>query len=679
MKSIMSRESLNEKTIQTDGFESAIYAALLFLALVLPLMFFPRTFNRFDLSKSVLLLSVAVLIVAFFAQKLSLSGRVVWSRTPLDVPVLLFFLVIVASSVFSLNSLESWVGSSFVIRKEPVPLWISYIVIFFAAANFLTDYHKRARLMSLLAMVSLPISVFAIAQSLGLGLFYSDRPAQLQVSSTLGNPIYLGAYLTVVIPVCLGLFMQTRSRGAKVLWAFAGIFSAAALVLTFNRGGWLGAAVGVLVFLGLVVATSASRERRRFLVILIVIILLVPAGLFLVQRVAPRTLSILAPATSRPQLSGTALKRTLILRSTVSLIRDRPLLGWGPETYRDVFALRQDPRLVKLAQDAPLTADRPHNQIFYVAYSFGSLGLFAYFWIVTGLLGLAWRADWPSQKDRFLVIGIIAAATGYLVQEQFSFSAAAVTPLFWLFLGMIVNSGTVRQTTVSLRTPRMVATSLALVSGLAAAALILVFSRAVVADYLYHLGRTSAAEGRLESGLDYYGRAISWNPFESAFRFSFADDSRVLSLETGDVSWAEEAVPVVKEGLQQNAFSFDLHFVLGDLYFASSLLQRNANYSQAREAYIQATKIAPNHSQAFLGIGLTFLEESEYAEAIPYFRKAISITPTLWQAWYGLGLAHEKTGEISLAIGDFEKTLEINPDYGPAQEELRGLIENGQS
>jgi tetratricopeptide (TPR) repeat protein len=675
----MFRQSSKEKTIQFDGFDSAIRAVLFFLVVALPVIFLPRTFNRFDLPKSVLLLSAAALIVALWVQKLSLRGRVVWNRTSLDVPVLFFFLVIAASSLLSLNSLESWVGSSFVIRKEPVPLWISYLVIFFAAANFLTDHQKRARLMSLLAMVSLPISVFAIVQSLGFGLFYSDRPAQLQVSSTLGNPIYLGAYLTVVIPVCLGLFMQTRGRGAKVLWAFAGTFSAAALVLTFNRGGWLGTAVGVLVFLGLVVATGASRERRRFLVILIVVVLLIPAVLFLVQRVAPRTLSILAPTTSRPQLSGTALKRALILRSTVSLIRDRPLLGWGPETYRDVFALRQDPRLVKLAQDEPLTADRPHNQVFYVAYSFGSLGLFAYFWIVTGLLGLAWRADWPSQKDRFLIIGIIAAVAGYLVQEQFSFSAAAVTPLFWLFLGMSVNSSSVRQTTVSLRAPRMAATSLALVSGLAAAALILVFSRPVVADYLYHLGRTSAAEGRLESGLDYYGRAISWNPFESAFRFSFGDDSRVLSLETGDVSWAEEAIPVVREGLRQNALAFDLHFVLGDLYFASSLLQRHADYSQAREAYIQATKIAPNHSQAFLGIGLTFLEEGEHAEAIPYFRKAISITPTLWQAWYGLGLAHEKTGEISLAIGDFEKTLKINPDYGPAKEELARLRTNGQS
>lgn len=675
----MSSQSLREETTRIEGFESAIYAALLFLALVLPLMFFPRTFNRFDLSKSVLLLSVAVLIVAFFAQRLSLSGRVVWNRTPLDVPVLLFFLVIVASSVFSLNSLESWVGSSFSIRKEPVPLWISYVVIFWAATNFANDYRKKIRLVTALVLTSVPVSVFAVAQSFGFGLFYPDKPAQLQVSSTLGNPIYLGAYLTVIIPVCLGLIMGTSGQKAKVLWTLAGILSAAALILTFNRGSWLGAAAGVIVFLGLALLTGASKERRRLLVILIVIVLLIPPVLVVIQRVAPRTLSIFAPTISRFELSGTALKRALILRSTFSLIKDRPLLGWGPETYRDVFALNQDPRLVRLAVDEPLTADRPHNQIFYIAYSFGLLGLLAYSWIIAAFLGIVWRADWSSRKDRFLVMGIVAAAVGYLVQEQFSFSSAAVTPLFWLFLGMAMGLGPSRQITVSIRTSKIVGASLALVLGVAAVALILFFSRVAVADYFYHLGRTSAAEGRLESGLDYYDRAMSWNPFESAFRVSFGADSRVLSLETGDIAWAEEAIPVVREGLRQNALAFDLHFMLGDLYFASSLLQRHADYSQARKAYIRATEIAPNHSQAFLGIGLTFLEESEYAEAIPYFRKAVSITPTLWQAWYGLGLAHEKTGQISLAIGDFEKTLKINPNYGPAKEELARLRTNGQS
>ncbi len=565
-------------------------------------------------------------------------------------------------------------GSSFVVRKEPLPVWIGYLLVFFIVTNHITDETKRIRLIKALALISIPISILTITQSFGFGLFYPDIPAQLQVSATLGNPIYAGAYLALLIPVVIALVISATSLRSKILWVFPGILATTALVLTYNRGAWFGFFVGILVFLALVLTTRSPGKRRWWIVALIAFLALILSGFMVIQKVAPRTLSIFESATSGIEFSGTALKRVLILQSTLPMIIERPLFGWGPETYRDIFLKYQEPSLVELATERPLTADRPHNQLLYIAYSFGLIGLTSYCWIILTFLGKVkrWvvRSSW---REKIFFIGITSSIMGYVVQEQFSFSTAAVTPLFWLFLGVGTGINSVRPVPVSFRVPKPVRIIAIFFLTLIAGGLVFLFFRVIAADYFYHSGRMLASQGKFEGSLARYTRAITLNPFESSSRFSFGVDSRALSLQTGDVTWVEDAIPIVSKGLQQNSLSYDLYFMLGDLYYLSSFLQGNTDYSDAREAYVKTIEIAPNYSQAYLGIGLSLLEEGKNQEAIPYLEQAVSVTSSLWQAWDGLGRAYEKMGRIPEAVRYYEKVLEINPNYGPAREKLKNL------
>ena len=138
-------------------------------------------------------------------------------------------------------------------------------------------------------IVSLPIAAYAVLQYLNLDILPWEKSAEERVSATMGNPIFLGAYLMMVMPLTFSQFwnsVRTMGKGdagkhGSFLACCYGLVMAIqvlALLSTKSRGPMIGLAVAgyVCLFIFLVLNRTPDKGRRAFPVIAGVLGLITP-------------------------------------------------------------------------------------------------------------------------------------------------------------------------------------------------------------------------------------------------------------------------------------------------------------------------------------------------------------------------------------------------------------------
>ena len=119
-------------------------------------------------------------------------------RWPMLIPVIIFTIVYTAATVHSVLPGISFWGSYD--RSQGLYTWLSYIAFFAIMAYSLRSWSQIERIISALAFASLPVAAYGVMQHLHWDPVAWGAPTDQRVSSTLGNAIFLGAYLLMCLP-----------------------------------------------------------------------------------------------------------------------------------------------------------------------------------------------------------------------------------------------------------------------------------------------------------------------------------------------------------------------------------------------------------------------------------------------------------------------------------------------
>jgi O-antigen ligase len=205
----------------------------------------------------------------------------------------------------------------------------------------------------------------------------------------------------------------------------AGAVNGAALIATFTRSSWLGAAAGV-------VALAVSGRRWRVLVFLGVTTALVLAALPPVRERAKAI--IIPPSKVDVHDSGrTSSGRISLWLTGLELFAERPITGWGLADHSQL--IREHRRA-----DATFEAGHFHSNPVQVAVATGSVGLAAFAFFQVALLVLLWRRRrrsiwaWAAMGVwfNFQIAGLF----------DWSFGDAEVTYQFFWWMGLgLGNAG----------------------------------------------------------------------------------------------------------------------------------------------------------------------------------------------------------------------------------------------
>ncbi len=419
-------------------------------------------------------------------------GFVILRRKPFMVPVLipaLAFLGISALSTFlSENSMHSLFGD----RDEGLLSLAAGILLFYAVIRGLSSPVRVRIFLAAGATAAVLISVYGISQNYGfdpisgwLVSWYTDigRPW-----ATVGNPITLASYLTLMAGATAALCLMAGSRKERVLWLLALAVIGACWIYTDTRGAMLGvvAALPVVLWaahrrmgtvrplqvplatlmLAVMTAIMASAafgnlsltvDVTIFLAIYLIVLGVVlwlcdlrprVAGPLLAALViltaAAATVAVVVVSSNMNILDRTTVGREgglssqvrlTIWRDTVPMIMERPLLGHGPDNFAKPFKSHIGEELKATITNnigEVSKVDRVHSDFLQVAATTGLLGLAAYVWILASYFRNAFRrGGWP-------LIALSGGLLAYIFQIQLSFPTAATNVAFWGLLGASV-------------------------------------------------------------------------------------------------------------------------------------------------------------------------------------------------------------------------------------------------
>lgn len=124
--------------------------------------------------------------------------------------------------------------------------------------------------------------------------------------------------------------------------------------------------------------------------------------------------------------------RVLIWRDALSLWRERPIFGSGPDAYATVSGLRFTRYVPETGVTLIAYVDNAHNEFLNYLVNIGLLGLLPY--IALCVLTVSY---WLCGSAP----GFGCGALCYVVQSVFGLGLCLVVPVFWIFMGLVCPDG----------------------------------------------------------------------------------------------------------------------------------------------------------------------------------------------------------------------------------------------
>jgi O-antigen ligase len=308
-------------------------------------------------------------------------------------------------------------------------------------ADGLRTHAQFNRMVSALILGSVPVAVYGLSQFFGLDPLPWITDSVSPVLSTLGRSNFLGAYLAMVVPFTLLRIADGDAGRSQARYAFVLALQIGCLWLTLARAAWVGLLGGTLSFLGLL----AQRRRSRALWGSAVIVLFLGVWSYTAMNVTalPRWDQPTIGAQPEQGVPFADLRiasvnaRLTIWKTTVGLIRDRWLLGYGPEQFTTIFAAHYPPELARF-EGPQVVVDDPHNLFLDQTMAAGVIGLAALLGVLVAsyrlmLVALFRCIDWNGESALAAILGSV---TAFIIQAQFNPDVIVLSAFFWLILAL---------------------------------------------------------------------------------------------------------------------------------------------------------------------------------------------------------------------------------------------------
>jgi O-antigen ligase/tetratricopeptide (TPR) repeat protein len=334
-------------------------------------------------------------------------------------------------------------------RMGGVWAWL-HLSLFFLLLRTLRDDDWPWVLNSAL-VVSLFVSAGAIAEHFRLLANAAPEAAMVGGSAaTVGNSGLLAAYLVFGLGIA-GYLAVTKADRLKVIYLVAAAIELIALMYAENRSTGIGVVLGGIVGSVLYEMLRAKHQQRWVPPIVAVAFGCVVAAAAVgirespgggLTRFAPGVLQRLA--FTNP--TGGDDSRLMQWRAALQGLKDRPLIGYGPENHDLVWSAHFDPGIYRIDTDI---YDRTHNQYLEVLATGGVLGAIAFLgiWLAIGVtLVRAYRDERLSPASLAVLTGLQIAYATYLFFWFFDVNST----MLWLMFGALISSrenppGVVRQ------------------------------------------------------------------------------------------------------------------------------------------------------------------------------------------------------------------------------------------
>ncbi len=563
--------------------------------------------------------------------------------------IIAFVLVIFTANLFSENPYKSFWSNY---ERMDGFITIAHLLLYYiTVSSVLNSVSLWKKFINTSIIASVCMSFYGLMQIAGKATI---NQGGVRVDATFGNATYLAIYL--VFHIFLSLYMLVGSKESWQKYFYSGVVLLETIILYFTatRGAILGL-IGGLLLTGVFVLW---KERENKLVRKISYGLIGSILALVILFIGIRQTSFVknSPVLSRfSTLSFQEIKgqgRYYVWPMAVKGFQERPVLGWGQESFNYVFNKYYDPRMYGQEE----WFDRTHNIFLDWLIAGGILGLLSYLSIYASIVYYVLRKGSVfSNIEKGLLFGLISA---YLFHNIFVFDNLISYIMFFTVLALVHALSTASKSGEGVFYKKVFSGD---VLNYAFAPIVIVLT--VFAVYMVNVPALSAnrllieamspQSGQIEKNLELFKKVYDYNSF--AYDETTEQLVMTASIISGEVnipqnikkSFADFAEEKIKEKI--NKTPHDARY----LVFAGNYFNRLGKYDEALSYLKRATEESPNKQSILFETGTAYIGKGDLQSMFNIFKKAYELQPNAKESIniYALGAIYTKNVVVLKELG----------------------------
>ncbi|CAN5154173.1 hypothetical protein BH09PAT1_BH09PAT1_2090 [soil metagenome] len=462
----------------------SFYLLLFFVPLVLT----SNTSELFELNKMWLTWGLAIVIIGSWIIKMSLQRKFLVRRTPLDIPILLFLLSQLISTIFSLDSHISFWGYYSRFNGGFLSL-LTYTLLYYAfVSNSSFKDAKRYLYVTLLSSIVVVLwglpshfgydpTCLMFRGTLDTSCWTESFKPTIRIFSTLGQPAWMAAYTSTLLPIVMALtiwqkekiadlsILQSLKKPKIIGLILLTFFMYLDLLYTDTRAGFLAfwAANAMFWAILLFIKLFPIRKLLTYFIAINALFLFCnfTSGTPIAQlnRFSLRTLHATAPTPATTAITSTTDKpatsppptlnitdsgdiRLLVWSGALDAWKAHPIIGTGVETFAFAYYMYR-PAAHNLTSEWDYLYNKAHNEYLNYLATTGALGLGTHLLLLLGFFIISLKEVLKIQKNhsehtlkkenRLYVAAFPGAMLSIIISNFFGFSVVIMN-LFLYFL-----------------------------------------------------------------------------------------------------------------------------------------------------------------------------------------------------------------------------------------------------
>lgn len=685
------------------------------LFLLVPLVFAGNTSELFEFNKMWITFVITILIAFFWFSKMAILKKVIFRRTILDIPIGLFLVSQVASTIMSMDPYISLWGYYSRWNGGLISI-ITYIFLFYAFVSNFSESNDNGANWKEIIKKSLIVSlisgflavVWALPSHFGydptclvfrghfdISCWTADFVPTIRIFGPLGQPDWLAGYLGILLPISAAFALtEFKQRGIRdfkfIFYAICFFLFYLSILYTGSRSGIASAILSTGLFFAFFLFKNKKeikQYKNRFFGSLIALFLVLSffAGVQLpivnrfsfselktvVQNLNSKQNTTANKASNSQDTSASGVSaldsggsssfaiRKIVWRGAFDIWRANPLFGTGVETFAFAY-YKYRPIEHNLVSEWNFLYNKAHNEYLNYLATTGIFGLGSYLFFIATFFGI-FGVNFAKIKIKNKYILKLKA------ESEIDFSDPIPQALFFSFLSILLIN--------------FFGFSVVILN-----IYLFIIPAFIVLKYGF-LKPTTQQKVKIYF-ISYFQWAmvlalliLSGFTIYKLFVYYQADQKYALGYNYNHAGDYQTAYPLLHDAvnLRKEPVFLD-EMSMNDAILAVGFAQQGSTDSAtlaqnlANEAITTNNTLTQDHPNNLLFwktkvrifYNLATINPSYYAQALTAIQKVYELSPTDASVLYNLGVLYGQNGDSKKAAEVLEKTVAYKPDYREA-------------
>ncbi len=708
IKTMITTFQLSQKIKKT------IFFSFLLMMLIIPFLFTWVNEELFEFNKMLATYVGVIFITGLWLGRMMIEQKVIFKKTYLDIPLILFLSSQLLSTIFSIHPRTSFFGYYTRFHGGLLSI-IAYALLYWAAVSNLDKKQiKKVLFTALVAATGICLyaipehfghspSCWLIMQEFGVECWVQD--VKNRIFGTFGQPNWLAAYLITLLPLNLTFYWQAAKKKTKLAKFFLLnlVLLCSTLFFTKSRSGFLGMTISLIYLVSVNYVAGKQKNIKKIIknkqilgLVGIFAVLILLWGTPFTPNLKQIWLKINRPPTVEKQKPASAednsqsaqpdLKklyagsesgdiRQIVWKGALDIWHRYPIFGSGVETFAYSYYLDR-PLAHNLVSEWDFLYNKAHNEFLNYLATTGILGALTYSLLIMSIIFIGIKSlinlknkkiRYQNKDDNQITIALSAGIIALTVSNLLGFSTVMPTVLMFVFAASIsvLNQKSEEKLKAKKTTPIKLTSASLLIPLLI---IILYFLLNVWtswhADYLFTKGKSLISIHEYDQGITKLQTALRLSPKEALFYDELASTYADIAVQfaeydqaTASAKYKELAIAASDQTFALNSQHLPFYKTRASMFSTLALLDPQY-LTQAYDTLETATTLAPTNPKLVYQMALVSHAQNNIEQAIEHLKTAIKMKPNYHQARYKLAQIYEDQENWQLAQEQYQYLLD---------------------